>query len=446
MSDDDEEAVLRKYVKNLEKVGESWTGHLEKVDALEPMERELLTIGVSFKTVSSRLPKQESLEGNPGRLLFSLDKGVVPIRLDVPFRVISKVQKECLFGKDRHKTQEERAASMTFRRTKTKLQKTKKKGCVASMHLKVIETFPDFKVEEAEGISKHQLKRLKTAQLARLTEALSSGQALETHKMIFLTMSRKSCHTEHDFSVFINFGQTVDASVSRRIRDLVREGITSVPEVRECLRYYVEDVLFAGKQPPDPSCRAFYPTNANLGNHIQMALRKERCSDLDQEVAAPFFDCRSGTPLAIDTVDGLSQRGSNIQSPESEAETHQLGSSSLPTRKTNNLSKLRGSLLVDSEKVKEMAMYCTDKKKLEKAHLYLIEAQKLLLEGTSISGGNVVRGLPREGCSGEGKRKLFRSSTSFGTSALKKSKLTTLEHSYSRGEGWAIMDNEFEKG
>ncbi|KAG0433616.1 hypothetical protein HPB47_019751, partial [Ixodes persulcatus] len=162
------------------------------------------------------------------------------------FRVISKVQKECLFGKDRHKTQEERAASMTFKGTKTKLQKTKKKGCVASMQLKVIEAFPDFKVGEAEGTSKHQLKRLKTAQLARLTEALSSGQALETHKMIFLTMSRKSCHTGHDFSVFTNFGQTVDASVSQRIRDLVREGITSVPEAWvqcKCRKHGVTFVL-----------------------------------------------------------------------------------------------------------------------------------------------------------------------------------------------------------
>ncbi|XP_040065599.1 uncharacterized protein LOC120836051 [Ixodes scapularis] len=334
----------------------------------------------------------------------------------------------------------------TFRKTKTKLQKTKKKGCVASMHLKIIETFPDFKVEEAEGTSKHQLKRLKTAQLARLTEALSSGQALETHKMIFLTMSRKSCHTEHDFSVFTNFGLTVDASVSRRIRDLVREGITSVPEVRECLRHYVEDVLFAGKQPPDPSCRAFYPTNANIGNHIQMALRQERCSDLDQEVAAPFFDCRSGMPLAIDTVDGLSQRGSNIQSPESEAETHQLGSGSLPTRKTNHLSKLRGSLLNNLEKVKGMAVYCTNKKKVEKAHLYLTEAQKLLLEGAPTSGDIVVRGLPTEGCSGERKRKWVRSLTSFGTSALKKPKLTALEHCYSQRAEEAIRDKEFEKG
>ncbi|CAN7945411.1 unnamed protein product [Ixodes hexagonus] len=240
MSDSDEETVLRKYVKNLDKVGESWTGCLERDDVLEPMERELLTIGVSFKTVSSKHHREDSSKANPGRLFFSLEKGAVPIRLDVPFRVISKVHKGCLFGEDRHKTQEKRATSLTFRRTKVKLQGTKKKGCVATMHLKIIETFPSFQgksqkalVEAKEGASQHQIKRLKTAQLAKLSEALSSGQALNSQKMIFLTMSRKSCHTEHDFSEIINFGQTVDVSVSQRIRDLVREGITSVPEVKK---------------------------------------------------------------------------------------------------------------------------------------------------------------------------------------------------------------------
>ncbi|CAN7997434.1 unnamed protein product, partial [Ixodes hexagonus] len=190
----------------------------------------------------------------------------------------------------------------TFRRTKVKLQGTKKKGCVATMHLKIIETFPAFKVEAKEGASQHQIKRLKTAQLAKLSEALSSGQALNSQKMIFLTMSRKSCHTEHDFSEIINFGQTVDVSV----------------------------------------------------------------------------------------------------------------------RKKHSLSKVRGSLRENSDKVKGMAMYCTDKDKLKKAYLCLIEAQKHLLEETPTSGGIVVRGSPTKGCSGERKRKSTGPSTSFRISALKK--------------------------
>ncbi|CAN7990394.1 unnamed protein product [Ixodes pacificus] len=156
---------------------------------LERMERELLTISVSFKTVSSKHNREDSSKENPGRLFFSLEKGAVPIRLDVPFRVTSKVHKGCLFGEDRHKTQERRATSLvsivwthkTFRRRKTKLQGTKKKGCVATMHLKIIETFPSFKVTK-DGASQHQIKRLKTAQLAKLSEALSSGQVLNSQK------------------------------------------------------------------------------------------------------------------------------------------------------------------------------------------------------------------------------------------------------------------------
>ncbi|CAN7979762.1 unnamed protein product [Ixodes pacificus] len=96
-------------------------------------------------------------------------------------------------------------------------------------------------------------------------------------------MSKMSSHTEHDFSRFMKFEQTVDHNLINRIEDIVREGITSVHEVKTCLRYYVQDVLFSGKETPDSGCRAFYPTSKDVSNHIQEALRKGRCNNLDQE-------------------------------------------------------------------------------------------------------------------------------------------------------------------
>lgn len=82
---------------------------------------------------------------------------------------------------------------------------------------------------------------------------------MPSHKMIF-NMTRTSCHTEHDFSQAINFGHTIDVNVRQRMKNLVREGITPVQEVNKCIRYYVHNVIFAGKQPPDSSCRAFNHT------------------------------------------------------------------------------------------------------------------------------------------------------------------------------------------
>lgn len=96
-------------------------------------------------------------------------------------------------------------------------------------------------------------------------------------------MSKMAAHTEHDFDHFTKHGQAVDQNIINRIGDLVREGITSVNEVKKCLKYYIQDVLFAGKEKPDTTCRAFYPTSKDVANHFQEAFRKERCSNLDQE-------------------------------------------------------------------------------------------------------------------------------------------------------------------
>ncbi|CAN7948659.1 unnamed protein product [Ixodes hexagonus] len=97
-------------------------------------------------------------------------------------------------------------------------------------------------------------------------------------------------HTEHDFDEVLAFGQTMDRNVALRIEYLVQEGITSVQEVKTCVHYYVHDVLFAGKDKPNDSCRAFFPTNADVRNHIQAALKKDRFSSLDQTNAQVLIE------------------------------------------------------------------------------------------------------------------------------------------------------------
>lgn len=87
-------------------------------------------------------------------------------------------------------------------------------------------------------------------------------------------MTRKSKHTEHDFSELAAFGQTVHPDILGRIHQLVQEGTTSVQEVKKCLRYFVKNIIFAGKEKPDNSCRAFYPTAMDVANHIFAVLKK----------------------------------------------------------------------------------------------------------------------------------------------------------------------------
>ncbi|KAH8038094.1 hypothetical protein HPB51_021651 [Rhipicephalus microplus] len=96
---------------------------------------------------------------------------------------------------------------------------------------------------------------------------------------------KNSSHQNHGFEDMEAFSQNMDKSVAERIQMLAREGITSVSDVKKCLHYYVHDVLFANKEKPDSSCRAFFPTHHDISNQIQAVLKKDRFSTVDEENA-----------------------------------------------------------------------------------------------------------------------------------------------------------------
>ncbi|CAN7944890.1 unnamed protein product [Ixodes hexagonus] len=86
------------------------------------------------------------------------------------------------------------------------------------------------------------------------------------------------------------FSQNMDRNIAERIQMLAREGITSVSDVKKCLHYYVHDILFASKEKPDSSCRAFFPTHRDISNQIQAVLKKDRFSTIDQENASILIE------------------------------------------------------------------------------------------------------------------------------------------------------------
>lgn len=125
------------------------------------------------------------------------------------------------------------------------------------------------KRKEAEG---EALKKLETAH--DQTQVRSS-------RRIYVSVYDMASHTEHDFDEVLAFGPTMDKNVALRIENLV-QGITSMQAVKSCVHYYVHDVLFAGKDKLNNICRAFFPTNADVRNHIQAVLKKNKFSSLGQ--------------------------------------------------------------------------------------------------------------------------------------------------------------------
>ncbi|XP_075739014.1 uncharacterized protein LOC119186941 [Rhipicephalus microplus] len=154
------------------------------------------------------------------------------------------------------------------------------------MNLKWIELYPDFQVDVPQPCGQTREGRLKADKAKELQEAFDAEQqtvAKETR--VYVRIVDCSSHQNHGFEDMEAFSQNMDKSVAERIQMLAREGITSVSDVKKCLHYYVHDVLFANKEKPDSSCRAFFPTHRDISNQIQAVLKKDCFSTVDQKNA-----------------------------------------------------------------------------------------------------------------------------------------------------------------
>ncbi|XP_075739497.1 uncharacterized protein LOC119166678 [Rhipicephalus microplus] len=173
-----------------------------------------------------------------------------------------------------------------YEKKRVNLQGTKRKGCAATMNLNWIELYPDIQVDVPQPCGKTREGRLKADKAKELQEALDAEQqtvAKETR--VYVRIADCSSHQNHGFEDMEAFSQNMDKNVAERIQMLEREGITSVSDVKKCLHYYVHDVLFANKEKPDSSCRAFFPTHRYISNQIQAVLKQDRFSTVDEENA-----------------------------------------------------------------------------------------------------------------------------------------------------------------
>ena len=63
--------------------------------------------------------------------------------------------------------------------------------------------------------------------------------------------------------------QRVHPLISKKIEELVKEGITDVNEVKHSLCFFVKTEMKSN--PPSESNRAYYPTNTDIRKHIDAA-------------------------------------------------------------------------------------------------------------------------------------------------------------------------------
>ncbi|KAK8763259.1 hypothetical protein V5799_034132 [Amblyomma americanum] len=346
------------------------------------MLRDLMTVGVSFKTVSSKRRDPKT-----NRLVFSYLNGNVPLHLDAPFRLLSNTHKGCAYGKDYHKIAERNAALLHEGKlprktgeTRGRKRGTRKIGCKATMQIKVIEVFPQFKIEPPEGASQKTIKHLKSSQICLLSQALSLGLAVQKQTVTFFMMTRKSFHTEHSALLLPNIGSTADIVESDNV--------------------------------PPESSTGTDPTE--LG---------EPCTGSDgidsSETWTRTDRIESGEPwTGTEQIESSEPSTGTDQIDFSETWTgsDQIESTELPEIKINRLPGLQRCARINADKAKAMIVHCASEEKLRLANSCLIKAQKLLMEG--MPDGTTVQAFSTKTCLR--KRRSTQVSTLPGASAGKR--------------------------
>ncbi|KAL3190400.1 hypothetical protein MRX96_019348 [Rhipicephalus microplus] len=117
-----------------------------------------------YKEAPTGLEETEHSVKSKGRLMFSTQRGHVVINEEIPFKVVQTTNRGCLFGRDLQKVQNSRNrqekhadwSAATFQRKKVKLLGTKIKACTATMHVKQVELYPEFRINIPQPCTKWQ--------------------------------------------------------------------------------------------------------------------------------------------------------------------------------------------------------------------------------------------------------------------------------------------------
>lgn len=157
------------------------------------------------------------------------------------------------------------------------MQPTKKMNCPASIHLKAVLKFPEFKIEGND--SSWRRKRLSKLLRQRLSEEGPLVKNLE----IYITLPDPGDHRNHLTGEISGLSQPLDEAIISKIHGLVHDGVRSIDKMKRHLCLFVQEHIQTEDTIISELNRRYYPTNKDIRNHMYRALRFCQFSTEDQE-------------------------------------------------------------------------------------------------------------------------------------------------------------------
>ena len=195
---------------------------------------------------------------------------------NTPFRLLERRTLDCQFGKQYYKDKPRRSS-------RAMVQGTRKLGCPAHIEIKVYEVFPEYSISESvlTQNSKRALRILKEDKMTRLKTALSMKDNVKSVKKYFVSLPTSEAHNKtHPTGAIAGAAQKIHPLLSQKIESLVKEGTTNARTVQRVLKEYVHESTRPNL--PCETDRSYYPTIADINNHIYKSKTALQLSKFDQ--------------------------------------------------------------------------------------------------------------------------------------------------------------------
>ncbi|XP_026170383.1 uncharacterized protein LOC113134972 isoform X2 [Mastacembelus armatus] len=190
---------------------------------------------------------------------------------------------ECHLGKDRAKKKKERYAQNiasgdnVHKKRRFLAQDTKKIGCPAELKVTRVAMFPEHKIlKDSMWARKHAGQELKSI--------IRENKPVTWENTYYVLVPRLEDHVGHPVRGEVTCVQeAANPKVEERIKELLREGVKSVSEMRRHVREFVKSSLFKGEKPPPLTRYRYYTLHQNLRNIMKSAQDAVLHSRNDQE-------------------------------------------------------------------------------------------------------------------------------------------------------------------
>ncbi|XP_062583252.1 uncharacterized protein LOC134245018 [Saccostrea cucullata] len=201
-----------------------------------------------------------------------------------PYINIGWMVKECHQGPDRQRKakgkrkQRKKSGDHNYsnqRKARKWIQMSKKQTCPASIRIRVILKFPEFKVDSYDNAwIKRKMSRL-------LKQAFANREKVKKDMVYLLSYPDAEEHKYHFTGELAGYTQQIDPRLIRKIQELVADGVRNVAEMRRHLCVALKKEICPGENIALTN-RRFYPKDKDIKNHMDKALNSLKFSKDDQ--------------------------------------------------------------------------------------------------------------------------------------------------------------------